>query len=223
MNISTPPSRWAPAWQFFEAALLFVLLPLRLALWPPRGAIFPLLWVATAYCLMRLLRDPTFPRANLWQIDGWRRVWPGVLLRAALAAVLLTAVTCWLAPQRLLAFPRTRPGVYALVMVLYPVLSAYPQGLIYRGFFAQRYRAWFRSETALLLASAAAFSFAHVVLLNWVAPVFTFVGGLLFMHTYLRTRSLVLAAAEHALYGNLAFTLGIGWYFYAGARFVGTR
>ena len=42
------------------------------------------------------------------------------------------------------------------------------------------------------------------------------IGGWLFADTYSRTRSLWLASAEHALYGCLVFTVGLGRYFYGG-------
>ena len=37
-------------------------------------------------------------------------------------------------PERLFAFVRQRPLVWALVIILYPVLSVYPQGIVYRVF-----------------------------------------------------------------------------------------
>jgi membrane protease YdiL (CAAX protease family) len=64
--------------------------------------------------------------------------------------------------------------------------------------------------------SAIAFSFAHIVFRNPWAILFTFVGGLMFASTYLKTRSNLAASVEHALYGCFVFTIGIGQYFYAG-------
>jgi membrane protease YdiL (CAAX protease family) len=71
----------------------------------------------------------------------------------------------------------------------------------------------------MILTSTLAFSFMHIVLLNWIAPLFTLVGGLLFAATYRRSRSLLTAGFEHALFGCFNFTLGLGVYFYNGARF----
>jgi membrane protease YdiL (CAAX protease family) len=45
----------------------------------------------------------------------------------------------------------------------------------------------------------------------------TLVGGLLFAHTYWKTRSLLVSAIEHALYGCLLYTIGLGRFFYHGA------
>jgi len=42
-------------------------------------------------------------------------------------------------------------------------------------------------------------------------------GGWLFGGTYRRSRSLGLVCLEHALYGDLIFTVGLGQYFFHGA------
>ncbi len=73
------------------------------------------------------------------------------------------------------------------------------------------------TPTVLWLVSGIGFGFAHIVFDNWVAPALCAIGGLIFAHTYRRTRSLALASFEHALYGDLVFTLGLGRYFYHGA------
>jgi membrane protease YdiL (CAAX protease family) len=67
-------------------------------------------------------------------------------------------------------------------------------------------------------ASALAFAWAHVVLLNFVAVALTLVGGWLFARTYQRTHSLVATALQHAAYGCLLFTVGLGHWFVTGLR-----
>jgi membrane protease YdiL (CAAX protease family) len=46
--------------------------------------------------------------------------------------------------------------------------------------------------------------------------VLSFFGGLIFAWRYLRTNSFWAVALEHALYGNLIFTIGLGVYFFTG-------
>jgi uncharacterized protein len=103
-------------------------------------------------------------------------------------------------------------------MILYPVLSVYPQGIIYRAFFFERYRILFPNPAVLIVVSALAFSFAHIIFRNPVALIFTLVGGLLFAWRYAATGSLLTSSFEHALYGCWMFTVGLGQYFYKGAR-----
>ena len=52
--------------------------------------------------------------------------------------------------------------------------------------------------------------------MNELAVVLTLVGGWLFARTYLRTRSLLATAVEHAAYGCLLFTVGLGRWFVTG-------
>jgi membrane protease YdiL (CAAX protease family) len=66
-------------------------------------------------------------------------------------------------------------------------------------------------------ASAFAFGYAHIIFLNWIAVAMTTFGGFLFARDYTRHRSLSLVCLEHALYGCLIFTVGLGRFFYSGA------
>ena len=202
-----------------EMCLIFAGLPSLLFLVRRhiRGFIIPMIVVAALLCLLYLLRQPDFPRLRLWNSRDFRhhilRTLRVLLPLGALAALL----SYWHDPDRFLTFPVQAPLFWVLVMLLYPVLSAYPQELIYRVFFVQRYGRLFRSERGLMLASALAFGWAHAFLGNWIAPVFAALGGLLFARTYLRSGSLLQTALEHGLWGDLLFTLGVGWYFYAGS------
>ena len=53
------------------------------------------------------------------------------------------------------------PLVFALFS--YPILSVYPQGIVYRGFFFHRYRKLFPDRRLLILASALVFGYGHVI------------------------------------------------------------
>ena len=106
-------------------------------------------------------------------------------------------------------------GRFAVCAALLWALSA--QGVLYRWYFERRYAAAFPGRWSLL-AGAVAFAFAHVIFRNPWALLFTFAGGLLFLPTYRRTGSMLLANAEHALYGDFLFTVGWGSYFYEGTQ-----
>jgi len=100
---------------------------------------------------------------------------------------------------------------------MYPILSALPQEFIFCSFFFERYKKFFPNEKVMIVASAVVFAFAHVLFINWVAPVLSFIAGLIFAMTYAKTKSLALVTIEHGLYGNVLFLVGLGWYFYGGA------
>jgi len=179
--------------------------------------LFLALWLLAAGCAGALLASPRFDRSQLWNArDLGRRLFRACIPFVVVAPLLLLA-TALFEPDRLFGFVRRRPVVWAVVMVLYPILSAYPQGLVYRTFVFQRYGAVFSGRWATIVSSAVAFSFVHIVFHNWVAPALSFVGGLLFAWTYETTRSSLVATVQHALFGCYLFTIGLGWYFYHGA------
>ena len=198
--------------------LLFVVLPLAFRFkrfpFPP----IPALWVLAAYCLFRLFNDASFDRKLLWNQQVLPGAVPQILVIFSAAAMLVAAAVYFFAPQSLFSFVKRAPAFWALVMVLYPALSVYPQGIIYRAFFFERYRGLFPNTALLIVMSAMAFSFAHIIFRNAIALIFTLVGGLLFAWRYSETGSLFTSSFEHALYGCWMFTIGLGQYFYKGAR-----
>ncbi len=204
------------AGRWMELGALFGLLPAALAIFA-RGLSLPVLFVAAWLCLTVLWRDPTFQRDELWrreQLWTWLR---GPLALALAVGTLLAVAVYLVEPRHLFDLPRSSPLRWLLVMLLYPVLSVVPQELVFRTFFFHRYGRLFGSPWVTTVASAIAFSWAHIVLMNELAVLLTLVGGWLFARTYLRTRSLLATAVEHAAYGCLLFTVGLGRWFVTGA------
>ena len=201
-----------------ELILLFVVLPLAFRFKPFPFPPIPALWLLAAYCLYRMFHDRAFDRSSLWNAHALRGTSAQVLLIFVVVALLVGATVYFFAPQMLFNFVKRTPAFWALVMVLYPVLSVYPQGIIYRVFFFERYRTLFPNSVLIIVMSAVAFSFAHIIFRNPIAITFTLVGGLLFAWRYAQTDSLLTSSFEHALYGCWMFTIGLGHYFYRGAR-----
>lgn len=179
---------------------------------------FPVLWIAAIACMFLLLRDSTFDRRLFWNIAGARAGLIGVLVRVVVCGALLLLVAWLVFPERLFEFPRRNPGFWAIVMVGYPVLSVLPQGIVFRNWFVHRYRGVLGEGATMILVASIAFGFAHIFFGNWVAPLITFAGGLLFTRTYLRQRSGLLADIEHALLGDVVFTIGFGSWLYSGTN-----
>lgn len=209
------------AWLVVEFTLLYFGIPLLFvaALDADRRygrALIPALVFGGAVCFTYLLLNKRFDRRQLWNWAGCRAFLVPMLLRFAVCAAGLTAALLAFAPEALFSLPRRSMALWAAIMVLYPIFSAYPQEIMFRAFFAQRYAAIFASPGLMLVASAVAFGFGHIIL-NWVAVLLCVAGGAIFMHTYLRTRSLLAAAIEHGLYGNFLFTIGFGQFLYLGA------
>ena len=81
-------------------------------------------------------------------------------------------------PDLFLSLPRKNPALWGLIMLAYPVLSVYPQGIVFRAFIFERYRGLFTADWAIVLASALAFSYIHIVFRNSLALALTLLGGL---------------------------------------------
>ena len=199
-----------------EFLLLFVFLPLGYRFSPVRIPALPLLWLATLYAWWQLRRDPSFDRTRLWNTTPLAPHLVSILAIFAIAALVLWLGVHRFAPQLEWSFVRRNPVFWALVMVIYPFLSVLPQGLLYRAFFFQRYAALFPGRWTMILLSALAFAFMHLIFRNWLAVALTFAGGLLFAFRYDQTGSLATSSFEHALYGCWLFTIGLVQYFYHG-------
>lgn len=197
-----------------EFLLLFFVGPAVFAYTRHRIPAIPALWAVTAYSLFLLLHDPQFDRRRLgWRVEdavALRQCAPQILCLWAAAVVVGILLILSFAPADFLNLPRSNPLFWGVVMVLYPVLSVYPQGIVYRVFMFERYRALFGVGWGIVVASAAAFVFVHIVFRNPLALVLTFLGGVLFGLRYWQTGSLFVSSFEHALYGCAVFTIGVG-------------
>lgn len=193
-----------------ECALLFGLVPVMHAMgWLP-VPLLALLFGAAVFCGAVLRRDRLFRWSDLWRARASFGEWRRVMITFAVAVPLLAGLLYWLRPESLFALPRQRPYAWLLVVALYPLVSVYPQEIIYRAFFLHRYRVLFGDGWWMVAASALAFGFAHITFHNWVAVALTVPGGILFARTWRRTDALIFVAFEHALYGACVFTVGLG-------------
>lgn len=202
-----------------ELGLVFFGLPLVLGLlqWlDVEVPLIPALLVITVGVWGALLLDRRFNRRQFSAWHGLGREVRRMALCFVIGSAALAGLAFLLRPEMLLSLPRERPDVWLTVMLLYPLLSVYPQELIYRVFFVHRYGRLLRSRWSTIALSALAFGFVHVLYGNWVSVVLSAVGGVIFTWTYLRTRSVLLVSLEHALYGCFIFTIGLGEYFYRG-------
>jgi membrane protease YdiL (CAAX protease family) len=202
-----------------EFLLVFAGLPLLVLTLKDRGFMIMLLWCGALVVYAVMHRWYERKHGTEWNWPGLRAGWKSVALRFACLAPLITAIT-WFAfrdGHQFLSFPRDRPDIWIKVMVLYPLLSVWPQEIIYRSFIRHRYAPLFKTRAAYIAASAIAFGFMHILFLNPVAITMTLIGGVLFAHSYYKHQSLALACLEHALYGCLIFTIGLGQFFFSGA------
>ena len=174
------------------------------------------LLIVTLLCVLVLWADSSYDLKKLFYRPTSQKETTRLLVNILIVGGSITGLVLLIHPSTFLDMPTETPQIWLIVMALYPLLSALPQELVYREFFYQRYEEIFPTKWALLLMSAASFSFLHVVYDNQWAILISFVGGVMFARTYQRTRSLWWVSVEHAIYGALIFTLGMRQYFYEG-------
>ncbi len=193
------PLLYAHLIQTYRISLILLMQPVLL------GLIAYLLWSRDFSLKQEILR-----------LFSWR-VFAGILgLFAAVAG--MVALWVWLyMPASFLGFPLGNPRMWLLVMLFYPLLSVVPQELAYRSFFFQRYGELFGGRLWLLaLVNGALFGFGHIIYGGAVSIILSGALGVLLAWRYARTRSLWAVWLEHALYGQMIFTVGLGRYFFTG-------
>ncbi len=163
-----------------------------------------------------LVLDSNFDKRQLFTFKNLKPYFQKILIRFLLSAIILTAITLIFIPDIFLGFVRGNLKWWMVIMIFYPMISVYPQELIYRVFMFHRYRSLLNHSILRILMSALAFSWMHIVFDNVYAVVLSFFGGLIFAYTYEKTRSIGVVAIEHAIYGDFIFTIGLGTFFYKG-------
>lgn len=211
------PSALGFATRCVEFAVLFAGIPTLIALDVLTVPLIPFLLLVSLGCLLLLLRDRGFDRRQLGNWPAAAEHAKSMVTTFAVGALGIGAFVAFYEPERLFELVQRRPVLWLAIMILYPLLSVYPQELLYRTFFFHRYRSLFPNRYAMIGASALAFGYMHIVFLNVIAVLMTLAGGVLFARRYDETRSTLAASIEHALYGCFIFTIGLGWYFYSGS------
>lgn len=200
---------------FAEFIGLMGVVPLILLYFKQRLLVIAALWLAAIVTFIFLRKKHALVFGTDWNAQAFRQGWRFILKRFLILGSLLTALVAVFLPDLFLSMPKQRPNLWAAVMFIYPVLSVWPQEMVYRTFIFRRYQPFF-DKISFPILSAAAFGFVHILFLNPVAILLTASGGYMFARTYEKSRSLALVCFEHALYGCLIFTIGLGRFFFLG-------
>lgn len=200
----------------FEFLGLFVLAPIAMATLLPPERMFSGLFAATVLGLWLLHRTREFSWRDLGH--GWNRIdWPFTAIFSVVTTAIGFAVIQTTRPEALFFLLREQPGLMLMIALLYPLVSALPQELVFRPLFFERYQALLPSgDWPAVVLNAALFSFAHLIYWSWIVIIMTFFGGLVFGWAYRIRGSFALAVTLHSLGGIIVFALGLGVYFYSG-------
>ncbi len=192
-----------------EFFILFILLPVSLAVpfnvWVKVGMVA----VGFMYILFALKRSESIKFRIRKDLD-WKSFRRRILATFILVAI-ATTIYVWFQDRELLFFvPKNNPGLFMIILFVYTLFSVWPQEIIYRTFFFERYESLFQNKTLFIFINAIVFSLAHLFFRNTLVLLLTFIGGIIFGYTYLKYRSTTAVSIEHALYGNWLFTVGMG-------------
>ncbi|MEG9883910.1 MAG: CPBP family intramembrane glutamic endopeptidase [Hyphomicrobiales bacterium] len=194
---------------------LYLAAPLIMAMVLPPVLMFPMLFTMTAVGVALLHGTDGFDWRDL--ACGSRGVdWPLLGAFTLIAAVMTAGLTRLLNPQGFLFLALHNPWFLALILILYPVMSALPQELIFRVLFFRRYGSLQPGPKIGIVLNAALFSLAHLMYWNWTVIAVTFAGGLVCAWIYEIRRNFIEAVLVHAIAGELIFTMGLGSLFYSG-------
>ncbi|MEM1277938.1 MAG: CPBP family glutamic-type intramembrane protease [Pseudomonadota bacterium] len=204
-------------WQLWvEFAVLYLGIPVLMLIYLGQYSLFTTVWLLAALSIFLLWRTPGFQISVLWKGFRWRELW--ILVAFSLATVVCTFSTVLLVvPERFLELPLNRTQLWMMIMLLYPILSAWPQEIIFRTLFFERYGVLFPSPAVLIAVNAFVFGFGHLFFQNPITIIMTGAAGAVMGWAYYRTQSLWLAWALHSIGGMIVFTSGLGIFFYHGA------
>ena len=196
-------------YRLFELFLLFVLIPISFAFDYPL-LIKAILAVSGFVYILWILKKAEDISFKIAEGLDWKIFWKRTLITFLLIAIVTTSSVFRVAPENFLYVPLKKPGLFVGILLVYTVLSVWPQEIIYRTFFMNRYDGLFRSKKLFIFVNAILFSLAHLFFRNTLVVILTFLGGLIFAYSYLKFKSTTLVCIEHAIYGNWLFTVGMG-------------
>lgn len=206
-------------WLMTEMIVLFGLTPILIytMLYEYRIPLFQILPPVFFTFIVFLTLDRSFSWRKTLSIGIRLKDIVSIIIIFAIAGGALVIFAQHDVPGRFLAFPRYAYDIWIKVMILYPLASVTAQEIMYRVFFFHRYKPLFGGDAqGAIVLNAVLFSFSHIIFQNVTTLIISFLGGLLFAWRYHSSKSYWALVIEHALYGNLIFTVGLGKYFYTG-------
>ncbi|WP_111682927.1 CPBP family intramembrane glutamic endopeptidase [Winogradskyella tangerina] len=196
-------------YRLFEFFVIFIVIPVSFALTFPVWIKLAIGVIGFAYVVYVLLKVE-HNKFKLREHINWTQFWRRTALKFIAIAAITIAYMYYADYENLFIVIKTKPQLWVIILIIYSFFSVYPQELIYRTFFFQRYESLFRSHALFVIVNAAIFSLAHIFFKNTLVMILTFAGGILFALTFKKTKSTLLVSIEHAVYGCWLFTVGMG-------------
>ncbi len=192
-----------------ELFLLFIVLPLSFLISYPIAIKMALTIIGFLYILIILKRKGLL-KLRFPDKMYWKPFWKETIIKLAIVMIITGLYVLFVAPDKLFSVLIKKPHLWLMILFIYTFLSVWPQEIIYRTFFYERYQGLVKNKWLFVFINAILFSLAHLFLRSFLVQALTFIGGMLFAYTYQKTKSTTLVSVEHAIYGNWLFTVGMG-------------
>jgi len=196
-------------YKLIEFFLIFILIPISFTINFPNWIKMAIGIIGFAYIvfvLLRIEKNQFKMASNL----NWKKFLKRTLINLLLISIITTIYMWLMDKEHLFSVLLFKSKLWLIILFIYSFFSVYPQELIYRTFFFQRYKTLFSNQKLFIFVNAVVFSLAHLFFKNTLVIVLTFLGGILFAITFNKTKSTLLVSIEHAIYGCWLFTVGMG-------------
>ncbi len=196
-------------YKLIEFFIIFIIIPIAFTIDFPvfiKASVGLIGFCYILYVLLKVEQNSFKVNQNL----NWKQFWKQTLIKLILIAIITSLFVYFTDRSNLFIVVLNKPLLWLIILFVYSVFSVYPQELIYRTFFFQRYQKVFSNQNMLLFINGIVFALAHLFFKNTLVLILTFLGGLLFAFTFKKTKSTLLVSIEHAIFGCWLFTVGMG-------------
>ena len=174
-------------YKFSEFFLIYIILPISFALNYPfviKAFLAVSGFVYVIYVLLKVEGNTLKIASNL----KWGLFWKHVFIKLLIIAFLTIGYMWLTAKADLFHVLYRKPQLWMVILFAYAMFSVYPQELIYRTMYFQRYGSLFKNQSLFIFLNAIVFSLAHIFYRNPLVMLITFLGGILFALTYYKTK-----------------------------------
>ena len=104
--------------------------------------------------------------------------------------------------------------LWIIIIIFYPIISVFPQEIIYRVLFVERYKKLFVSKKDYSqIVNTFIFTYSHIVFQNHHAIIISAIASPIFYYQYTK-KSFLNCFIIHSLGGYLIYTVGLGDFFF---------
>ena len=196
-----------------EIIFIFFLIPILLLPITKGNFILLILMCVCCFCLFVLLKIDFRDLDKQFEYKIFFIAIKTIVIRCVVITIVLFIILLLFYSEILFFHPLNAKSQWLQLFWLYPLFSVIPQELLFRTFLFKRYQILLPNINHRVVLSCIAFSFLHIIFLNWEAVVLSFLASIIFCRTYIIFKSILLVIIEHSILGLLTYSVGFGYFF----------